>query len=568
MVASYEGISLDHLADHLVYLSSSSSFWFSLNSSYDHDFHLWKRLGMKPKDYESLLVSADLAHFHKRWGFSIKMSKWNDFLEGFTTINCDGTFEVDQKKVDLNAFIKGESAKNRDKVYFIRIGILNASSPRKVEMQKDQHTYRMITIPPRLSGLRLQQSTFQRLIEPILWNYILDNDDSEEGKEVVESSRDEEDESVVSPEPPSSVAASMTPVTSATLVDNDTSTKYHHLSRALGDENGYFDPADPSVRKSMQGLLQEINHLLSTKYELNVRALSSNKPISYVRVPRTKSDHAFTNSKEWLDSAINISGSAYRMSKHLIKFYNDSFLAACEKEGVPVIKPMTATSFQAMLNAGKVTGTGERELKKHLSSHLGKGFCPTRRSVNMLSEGHGVVHYGSKQFTYDKKEKSEFVEWTEKNIDEEMTIYLQRHLSSKSIQPCDVKCVQMVVGGDHGDTAFQFGASVLVELADDSKINFELSVCELICRKDTGRLLEETILERLTSGLEIIATFELHLFKDAGGSLIAEFRCPYQIQNPTAMPTHTPITEVFVTGDLAFQAMVLGKESMAGHWCM
>ena len=113
-----------------------------------------------------------------------------------------------------------------------------------------------------------------------------------------------------------------------------------------------------------------------------------------------------------------------------------------------------------------------------------------------------------------------------------------------------------------GVSAFQFGASVLVELADDSKINFELSVCELICRKDTGRLLEETILERLTSGLEIIATFELHLFKDAGGSLIAEFRRPYQIQNPTAMPTHTPITEVFVTGDLAFQAMVLGKESI------
>jgi hypothetical protein len=104
MVASYEGISLDHLADHLVYLSSSSSFWFSLNSSYDHDFHLCKRLGMKPEDYESLLVSADLDHFHKRWGFSIKMSKWNDFLEGFTTINCDGMFEVDQKKVDLNAF--------------------------------------------------------------------------------------------------------------------------------------------------------------------------------------------------------------------------------------------------------------------------------------------------------------------------------------------------------------------------------------------------------------------------------------------------------------------------------
>ena len=52
-------------------------------------------------------------------------------------------------------------------------------------------------------------------------------------------------------------------------------------------------------------------------------------------MPRTTSDHAFTNSKEWLDTAINISGSkkggtfesAYRIANHLIKYYKDSFLA-------------------------------------------------------------------------------------------------------------------------------------------------------------------------------------------------------------------------------------------------
>jgi hypothetical protein len=71
------------------------------------------------------------------------------------------------------------------------------------------------------------------LIEPILWNYILDND-LEEGKGVDESSSDEEDYSVVSPtppEPPYSVTVSMTPVKSATPVDNDhISNKYPHLS--------------------------------------------------------------------------------------------------------------------------------------------------------------------------------------------------------------------------------------------------------------------------------------------------------------------------------------------------
>jgi hypothetical protein len=45
MPTSYYNISHHHLADHLIHLSSSSSLWFSLNSSYDHEFHLSKRLG-------------------------------------------------------------------------------------------------------------------------------------------------------------------------------------------------------------------------------------------------------------------------------------------------------------------------------------------------------------------------------------------------------------------------------------------------------------------------------------------------------------------------------------------
>jgi hypothetical protein len=118
------------------------------------------------------------------------------------------------------------------------------------------------------------------------------------------------------------------------------------------------------------------------------------------------------------------------------------------------------------------------------------------------------------------------------------------------------------------DTAFQFGASVLIELADNCIINFEVSVCKLICRKDTGCLLEQMILPRSTDGLEIIATFELHIFNDDEcGVLVAKYRRHASpIQNAT--PSHIPTTKVFVMGDLAFQAMALGKESMAGHWCM
>ena len=133
MSTIYDGTLLDHLAEHISDLSTASSFWFSVNSSHDHGCHLLKKMGMSPQDYEHLLVAAHLAHFHTKWGFSIKKVNWNLFLEGhrFTTTNFMGMFEVDLKKLDLNACINGVSPKHRLKNHFIRIGILHHISPRK-----------------------------------------------------------------------------------------------------------------------------------------------------------------------------------------------------------------------------------------------------------------------------------------------------------------------------------------------------------------------------------------------------------------------------------------------------
>jgi hypothetical protein len=55
--------------------------------------------------------------------------KWKVFLEGylFSMIGCDGTFEVDTKKMDIDAFIQGESPKKRNDITFIRIGVVHAN---------------------------------------------------------------------------------------------------------------------------------------------------------------------------------------------------------------------------------------------------------------------------------------------------------------------------------------------------------------------------------------------------------------------------------------------------------
>ena len=111
-------------------------------------------------------MAAHLAHFHTKWGFSIKKLKWNLFVEGhrFKTTNCTGTFEVDVKQLDLNACINGVSSKHRLKSHFIRIGILHHNSPRKIEMQKYSDG-RLIITPPQLNGLRIKRQSFRQFME-------------------------------------------------------------------------------------------------------------------------------------------------------------------------------------------------------------------------------------------------------------------------------------------------------------------------------------------------------------------------------------------------------------------
>ena len=119
------------------------------------------------------------------------------FLEGylFSTINCDGTFEVDTMTMDIDAFIQGEPPKKRKDITFIRIGVLHANSPRKIEMQKDSNG-RLIVIPPRLNGLRIKQQSFRQFTEQYKWNYILDNNADEDQKDEDDGEDDEDDSDV------------------------------------------------------------------------------------------------------------------------------------------------------------------------------------------------------------------------------------------------------------------------------------------------------------------------------------------------------------------------------------
>ncbi len=116
MSSGYDGpILVDHLATHMIYLSTASSLWYSIESSYDHEFHLLSEtIDMSPEAYGHLLVAANHAQLQPSWCFSImtRTRIWHQFIDndgdgdgdgdGGRFSACDrGTFELDFKKINL-----------------------------------------------------------------------------------------------------------------------------------------------------------------------------------------------------------------------------------------------------------------------------------------------------------------------------------------------------------------------------------------------------------------------------------------------------------------------------------
>ena len=63
------------IANLLIYLSSAKSFWYTLNTSHEHGFHLANRFGMSHDNYIALLVAADLARYTNGMLY-IKRTQW------------------------------------------------------------------------------------------------------------------------------------------------------------------------------------------------------------------------------------------------------------------------------------------------------------------------------------------------------------------------------------------------------------------------------------------------------------------------------------------------------------
>eukprot|EP00984_Skeletonema_dohrnii_P005248 scaffold1837_cov120-Skeletonema_dohrnii-CCMP3373.AAC.1 len=187
----------------------------------------------------------------------------------------------------------------------------------------------------------------------------------------------------------------------------------------------------------------------------------------------------------------------------------------------------------------------------------------------MFCEEHTTVSTGSIPYSYDGEDRvEETIDYYEKNIALEVQKQLGFALTRLKKSGVLIKRIDIVVGGDHGAGAFVLGAKVIVTFEDSTSHYFDVSVAEVTCRKDNAEILKRTIHDELTKGLEVMAKNQLHIDvhqNEKGDDVFTTTFGGSETEGSTRVKSISVI--LFVTGDLAWYACILGKESMSGHWC-
>ena len=133
------------IADLLIFLSGAKSYWYTLNTSHEHGFHMTNRFGMTHENYVALLVAADLARY-VNGVLTIKIKQWESFLRGyrFSGSLVEHAIGVEKKKMSLDG-------NSRQAFYVIRFGIIGKDSPLRLEDQ--DLGYRFLTSQTYALGL-------------------------------------------------------------------------------------------------------------------------------------------------------------------------------------------------------------------------------------------------------------------------------------------------------------------------------------------------------------------------------------------------------------------------------
>ena len=192
------------------------------------------------------------------------------------------------------------------------------------------------------------------------------------------------------------------------------------------------------------------------------------------------------------------------------------------------------------------------------------------KHLRALGVDHGEIKHGTYYYSdpsNPSKVKEEVRYWTKDPVYEFIQT-LEGLINGYSRSPLEIDYIHIVHGGDHGKNKFRFASKVILCMKNGESYSQVFGLADVACRKDHAIILDNTCMPSLVEGINTIEECDI-LFSYASEDDDKDTNT--LILNLT--PTHRHVSTFYVkptsflAGDLAFLAVIMGKEDFSSSWC-
>ena len=126
--------------------------------------------------------------------------------------------------------------------------------------------------------------------------------------------------------------------------------------------------------------------------------------------------------------------------------------------------------------------------------------------------------------------------------------------------------IDLVIGGNHGKGAFRASIKINARFTPGRNITIIFRLTHVQCKKENGEIMGNPVMDPVGDRLKNICAWHFLGWTHEGKT---QFRIPPHgrtLPPPRVKICSSVRPRVFVTGYLAFYAIVLGKEGSSPHW--
>ena len=237
--------------------------------------------------------------------------------------------------------------------------------------------------------------------------------------------------------------------------------------------------------------------------------------------------------------------STINLCRYLAENYEEEFISAAGDSGLTFSGQMSAVETASMMSDVGLNISQLRILLRILRNKLGAKMFEPENVMTSLSGDMILPKFGEYKYNNMEKEtKPEHILFWVRDTVAVFKKETQMLIDSGDIDILNISRIDIVVGGDHGQGAFRFPMKILYIMKDDTRHESIQPVGYILCKKDNGIILKNTII------------------KDLGDS-INSLKEEMSFNNQQLSSSN-----IYVTGDLAFLVILLGKEHSSPHWCI